>query len=630
MTIESPNQGGARRSSEVGDKTNDSTGTRSPESRLNLLAAASPQESLDHFSNMQRQQALKEMPAGFPKLEFGEKPRSPQDRPGSPGRPSAAAERYFANDPKEPPTPDTVRTEKTKITGTGSPVSTNVEIRYGESGQPHSIRDQHGEWTSTDGGKTWKTGEPKFAIRRGSASIDASGNYSFENSDYGLKSTFSPDGTSKRSITTSGGDTYSVTRDKKGAPVGFSDKSGDWTSPDGKNWTNSKTSEKKAGSVSLNEYGEFKFKSADGKGELQVAQSTQLERINQLKAELKDKYKITFAEPGEIEQDQVEQTIGGGMEPGRQPGAPRSADPVPRAGVPTEAELKTLGGILDKTRHVDYSGMKVWFMQHGDYNPSEMAVYKRQEGGPGGGPNGPGTPGHEHRGNCCGSRGVERKPNGDLVVNAPARQETSGYDTFERTGLHELSHHEQHSSLGKLTGEMVGKGSTPESRKLADEMGWELSKKTGRPVFRDKDGGRWARVQPDNAPPYWEHDSGTAPKDKRQRIDDFEMRERAEVKPPTFYNDTPHETHAESLAAFRIGEREQFRGGRRQLAEESPKLYDAIRRYDQQVIDKSFGKNENGESKMIRAIDGTLVENTPEARRAIEERERYWRWRSAK
>ncbi len=665
MVSDSPNQGAAPRrpAAEAAEGARETKSDRG-DSQLNLLAAATPQQTLDTFRQLQQMDQSKPMPADFghfglsgikggdSTLAFFGSPTESHDRnpakPGSPtesrdripakvgnpegaqtrspeartaagtDRPPAktAQERYAEREPKETPLPETVRTEKTRIQATGSRVDTGVEIRYGENGKPHFVRDQHGEWTSKDGGQTWKNGEPKFGIRRGEVSIDGKGNYSFENTDYGLKSTHSPDGTSTRSITTAGGDTFSVTRDKKGVPTGFSDKSGSWTSTDGRNWTNSETKEAKAGKVSLSEYGEFRFK-PDGKGDATVAQSPQMDRINQMKDQLTQKIGVTFAKPGEVDTTDLE--ADGGRGPGGPGGfeGPRSADPVQRAGMPTEAELKTLGGMLEKTSHENYKDMKVWFMQRGDYNQGEMAVYKFNQGGP---------DGHQHSGGCCGSgRGVERKANGDLVVNAPARQETSGHDTFERTGLHELVHHEQKTSLGKMKGEMVGPGSTPESRKIANEMGWEWSTKSHQPVFRDKDGGKWARVERPDGPPYWKHDSGTKPKDGKPKIDDFEMRERADVKPITAYYTTPHESHAEALAQFRVGENDQFRGGRKGLMQDSPKLYDIAKKYDQGVIDKKFGTNSNGESKMIRSIDGNLVENTPEARRAVEERERAWR-----
>ncbi|MDZ4834392.1 MAG: hypothetical protein SGJ27_11500 [Candidatus Melainabacteria bacterium] len=656
MAADSPQQSSAPRRPpvEAGDTSRETKSTDSGESRLGLLATTTPQQSLDTFRQLQQMDQATPMPSDFGHFAlsgvknassnltafvgspFGARDRypgaagstpvenafsDPRDDRARAGRdkspPKTAKERYEANDPVEPQLPGTVRTDRTRVHGTGSRVDTGVEIRYGESGKPHFVRDQEGEWASKDGGKTWKTDEPKFAIRRGDVSIDSKGNYSFENTDYGLKSTYSPDGTSRRSITTSGGDTYSVSRDKKGVPTEFSDKSGDWTSTNGRHWTNSKTNDTKTGNVSLSEHGEFRFR-PEGKGDQMVAQSLQLERINQMKEQLTQKYGVTFAKPGEVESRP--ETRDGGMGPGGMgPQGPRSADPVQRAGVATEAELKTLGIGLEKTSHENYKGMKVWFMQRGDYNPGEMAVYKPNESGSKG-------QGHQHSGGCCG-RGVERKNNGDLVVNAPARQDTSGFDTFERTSLHELAHHEQMTSLGKMKGEMVGPGSSPESRKLADEMGWEWSTRSKQPVFRDKDGGRWARVERPDGPPYWKHDSGTQPKDKKARLDDFEMRERAEVKPITAYYTIPHESHAESLAQFRVGVSDQFKGGRRGLAQESPKLYETTKRYDQGVIDKKFGINSNGESKIIRAIDGTLVENTPEARRTVEEREKAWRRR---
>ncbi|MBN9396599.1 MAG: hypothetical protein J0H83_15225 [Candidatus Melainabacteria bacterium] len=594
------------------DATRDKVENKEHEGSRHLAGefARSPRQSLDHIQQMRQDQQKQGTPKEFGQLQLVSGPSSRE-----------RMERDLAEEMKEPKLPDTVRSEGTRIKSTGNASPTNVKIEYGENGKPHALKDQHGHWKSDDGGQTWKSGEPKFATRRGEVSIDKQGNYNFENTDYGLKSQHAPDGTSKRSITAADGTQYSVTRDQKGMPTGFKDKTGEWSSKDGRNWENNETKEKKSGRVSLSEYGEYKFDKT-------VAQSPQLERINKMQEALTKKYGVTFAKPGEV-QGGEEQTDGSAS-PAQtralarpQPGSER------KAGVPTEAELKTLGNILDKTKHENYKGMKVWFMQHGNYSPQEMASYTGNDR--------QGGPGHQHAGDCCsqnrgpgGQKNIERMSNGDLVVNAPARQVTKGFDTFERTGLHELSHHEQRSSLGKMqpNADMVGPGSSPESRKMAAEMGWKWSQHANAPAMQDKQGGLWVLKQPQDKPPYWTPDGApNSPnsKERRKRIDDLDMRERAAIKPVTPYFTNPHEMHAEGLTQFRVGERDQFRGGRRQLAQESPQLYDSIKRYDQGVLDRKYGKNADGSSRAIRDIDGSVIPATQAARERVMQRERFWR-----
>src|SRR6185369_15477062 len=65
--------------------------------------------------------------------------------------------------------------KKTRIRGTGAARDTEVTIKYDQNGKPNFIRDHLGEWTSTDGGNTWKTEKPQFRVRRGQASIKANG-----------------------------------------------------------------------------------------------------------------------------------------------------------------------------------------------------------------------------------------------------------------------------------------------------------------------------------------------------------------------------------------------------------------------------------------------------------------------
>lgn len=633
-----------------------------------------PQQEKADMEKLKEQDKAKEVPPSFGNLQLVDKKDNADGKKDNPGDKSnsgdsgdssgtralqhggkeirAGREAPDPYDPGAKELPKTTDSKGVKIKSTGNPSETNVKIEYGRDGKPHKVKDQHGHWESTDGGKTWNQGPPDFGTRKGDVSIDEKGNYNYENQNYGIKMKHAPDGTSKRSMTAGDGTEYSVTRDQKGMPTEFKDKGGEWSSKDGKNWENKETKEKKSGSPSVSEYGKFEFKpdskeinndkgNPKEKGDSTVAKSAQLERIHQMKDALSKRFGIKFAQPGEKdpmagmgEGGQAEGSGDGKMPPMGKPLKDGEVDPQNdrRPGEPTESELKTLGGILEKTRHENYKDMKIWFMQRGGTEPGRMAEYAPKlpgDEGPGGNP-APGQEGHKHSGNCCGrggEKGVE-KHNGHLIVNPMARQMEGTNEAFERTGLHELAHHEQPNKFGKMGPHMLGKDSTPESRKMAEDMGWKWSEKSKAPAMEDKQGKLWVfkerKPGPDgrHGDSYWTPEGGKEP---GKRISSEEMRDRAKVRPSSNYFDNPHETHAEALALYRIGERDQFKGGRRYLAQDSPQLYDATKKYDQKVLDSSFGKHLNGESKMIRSIDGTIVENTPEARRAVEERERLWR-----
>ncbi len=199
-------------------------------SRLGLTAG-SPQETLKFLNDLTRNANLTGMPDVFGRFDIAfngtdltgmlnprgrqtQNREQPGDRRAVPGdNAGAPTDISAARKPDELP-PGVSKIERTRITGTGSNRDTQVEIRYGMDGKPSFVRDHLGEWKSEDGGRTWKTGEPNLRVRRGEVSIDAKGNYSYGNDDYGVKSTFSPDGNVTRTITNAAGEQFSVTRDK--------------------------------------------------------------------------------------------------------------------------------------------------------------------------------------------------------------------------------------------------------------------------------------------------------------------------------------------------------------------------------------------------------------------------------
>lgn len=524
--------------------------------------------------------------------------RRPGMRSPAGGDPRLDTEETVGRGFREPrPDPETARVERTRIWGTGSGRDTGVEIRYGKDDKPFFVRDHLGEWHSSDGGKTWQTDGPNFRTRRGEVSIDSSGNYTVNNADYGVKQINAPDGSVTRTITNSSGDTFSVTRDKKGVPTAFSDKSGEWVN-DGSNWTNKTTGEKKSGTVALTEYGEFRFK--PNKGDATVAQTPQYEQIQRLQRDITEKYGVQFAKPGEKKD----------LNP---PGTPRSeAEPPAIAGVPTVAELETLGNVLRNTPHENYKDMKMWFIRPDENQTDTLGAYTNDRMG-------------GHQGCACHGKGLKRT-DGDMMVFPMARQETKGVEGLEGTLYHELGHHEQ---FRRFTTSMAGETpANPDAKKLMEDMGWQYSPRHKEWLLKDDSKGLWKFGQPKGPgeEPMWRWVGGEKPPDNQKRLYSDEMRERALVKPITSYFDNPGENHAEALAMFRIGVNDKPQGGRQFLATESPKLYEVTKNYDQKIINDKFGKNSDGSPRMVRDLDGRVVENTEAVRARIQRQEEQWRW----
>lgn len=588
------------------DRTPPDAGTDQA-SRIGLTAK--PTEALDLFRQMHTRMLGDTIPAAFGNfdLTFNGSDLSGALNPNAHNRAIARpdgvmpgaiapmdASRFKRGNDVLPP--DVSRIERTRITGTGSRQDTGVEIRYGLDGKPSFVRDHLGEWKSEDGGKTWKTGEPNYRVRRGDVSIDEKGNYTFANNDYGMKSTFSPDGSVTRTMTNAAGETFTVTRNKQGVPVAFSDRNGDWTG-DGKNWTNAKTGERKSGTVSMTEFGQFKFK-PDG-GREQVEQTPQLERINKLQEEVSREFGVTFAKPGESKENED-----------RDKNKPQTARLY--AGVPTEAELKALQEVMRNTNHENYKGMKLWFIRPDENNLTYYAHYEGNENDTG-----------HNAGSCaCHSKGArDDVRNGELTILPKTRQEITGFNGVDGVLYHELGHHEQRLGVGE--DDITSPKAKPEARQLAAAMGWAWSKKHG-DVFLDRDNGPWKFNEKTDK---WDWAGNKPRQDRLKSISNEQMRERAKVTPMTAYNDTPLETHAEALSAFRLGETNNPKetGDRRLLALTSPHLYDAIKKYDQQMINKKYEPGPDGQPTHIRGLNGRIVENTAENRRAIETRENLWR-----
>jgi len=106
-----------------------------------------------------------------------------------------------------------------------------------------------------------------------------------------------------------------------------------------------------------------------------------------------------------------------------------------------------------------------------------------------------------------------------------------------------------------------------------------------------------------------------------------EMRNRAKVKPATWYAVAPWEADAEARTCLQLN-----RESRARLLTECPDVYAIAKDEDQQEIDKAYGRVEMGPDKglstYLRGLDGGLKPNTAAAREQISQWEKEQRRKS--
>lgn len=504
---------------------------------------------------------------------------------------------------------------------------TRAEIRFDPQGNPNLFRDHFGNWTSTDGGNTWRIGDVKndtgpHHVRHGRVSME-DGNLVFDNSAYGVRTTMSADRTTTRSFRAPTGEQYSITQNERGQAVSFRDQHGEWTrrgdwNTSGVNWwRHTATGELREGRVNLGEHGEFRFE-ANSQGRLTIeheSRTTQLERIRNEQEQLNRRFGVTFAAPGDVRTDQGNRYV---------------------AGVPTMEELSTLQSVLERSPHINFQGVRMWFAasggeHHGHYTNS----------------------GQNHR--CageCQARGNVNLNEGHMVITPRGRMFNEGMYSLEGTLLHELAHHEQGELFGQSdfnwgTGPMRSRS----VRQQARELGWVFStlrttdaedrngivqNLPGRPLLVDNQGRYWNRNGTDSeGNTLWTQVIGGRIRDgilvggrmsqqQSDTINNLRMREIAAVRPATEYFIAPDEMQAEAFSAFRI---DVNRPGdnRRSLFNQSRELYEVIRAQDQANLDRRLGRDrETGQSLFIRDLNGTVVVNSPETRERIRRAEQFW------
>ncbi len=448
--------------------------------------------------------------------------------------------------------------ERTKIGDTEFAVTRSVD------GKPTEFTDRSGTWRAQNDGETFvNTGDkdqPRFM--RGTPTIDAEGNFSFKNSDFGTTQTHFRNGHSRTEIESSDGRRISLERNSNGIATRIEDRTGTWTSNDGKNWRN-ETGATKNGSPSIDANGEYTFRDRSGKTE--KTESKELSEAKKLQEEISRKYGVEISKPGEkLEEGATVQ--------------------------PSARELRALDDTLDRSKQMDMLSGKDGDK---DRKPLKISFF---------GPDAKGTHGE----------GFGVYADDALGIFQNSRINPEGWLGLKGVGLHELVHHEQ----SKMSSDdWRGKNPGPEIEQLREAFGWKYHQKFG-PVMLDKDGGMWSPTSRGNH----DHEGGPSTswvwvdgtklqKGDKHTINGSEMSERARVKQASEYNSSPYESHAEAASLLRHDPGE--------LAKRAPEVYRAVRDWDQTKINKVFG-----EGKMIRGINGKIVQDNAENRQARQEMER--------
>lgn len=293
-------------------------------------------------------------------------------------------------------------------------------------------------------------------------------------------------------------------------------------------------------------------------------------QVQDKERELSERYGITFAQPGEA------RTMSFGSE---RP----SVEIV--AGRPTLPQLQTLEAVLKDNPQMNVRGVKIWYATN---DLPAGGQYSRQGS----------------------DKNLTLFPSlNDKPLEGPASQ--------RQVIAHELAHHEQQEEWGH-----DGKGSsalTPEKEELMKRMGWKPTSDgiNNGAVIQDRNGTYWKGVDEPMSDD-WEphHESGE--RDSR-RVSSEELREKAAVRPPSGYFYYFDEVHAEAASLYRTS-REDF-------ARESPDMYQAIKDYDQTLLDRRFGRSSNGTPNFIRDLSGKIVPYTSIDANEIAAKEREWRVR---
>ncbi len=213
-------------------------------------------------------------------------------------------------------------------------------------------------------------------------------------------------------------------------------------------------------------------------------------------------------------------------------------------------------------------------------------------------------------------------------TEAVAKNWKSGYDwsgtSLENSITHELVHHSE-ATMG--WDKAIAKSAKTYGMKEAEAMGWvppaSPTRDTNSWYLEDKNGNywkhehvagkEWVRMKTNGQP--LDKNGQPCKYENVDRVTNDQMIEMAKVRPATSYNDTPKEMYAEAMTKFRDGHRAD-------LWKVNPDMYKVMKSADQEEINRAHPPDKKGVPTYIRAADGRIVPNTPEAQAEIQNLEK--------
>lgn len=457
-----------------------------------------------------------------------------------------------------------------------------ITVRFA-NGVANYMRDESGEWESTDG-EVWKLKGSSNVYWQGDIRFDDDGNLVQRNSSYGVTHTYGKDGSYTTSITAQNGDVRKIVEHQNGTKEYFSDQK--WRSTDGgRSWTN-ESGQTWRGQLRIDNYGAVQRENG-GRWEI-INRSGELETIGQRMEQLQRNYNVTFGPAGQTRQYDW-----------KNPETDRTESLTVSFRPPDLPELETLERTLQKFAHlssrqdrIDLGGMRFsWLAATGD--GKKVGLWGWYESSRNGLP--------------------------QIFFGPRNHAAADGWEALEGTAVHEIAHHLQKRRWPD--------GGSTVPQELRDFFGWRLQA-DGNFQLRDRAGNYWQnddiRVRrPDGS---WGYESRWYPviggrvvkedgraRTTRQMFDSLPE----DRRPCTTYFTHPQEAHAEAIAMLLHDPR--------MLMQRNADLYAASRRWDQADINARFGTDRAGQPNRIRAGDGRIVENNEANRRELREAEQRWR-----